>query len=376
VKLFNDVISTVSDIINNNKYKKRPSLDVNPIRVFRDFALTKFSFERRLGPDIQHVSELLFSTNENENERGRFETIHYLSEGISKNDKNDKSGIDSLSKGLCILWIYEKYELINNICDYLITKDYNNYSIGIMHASAKLYCGSKNTESVYEIIKRIEQYSENCNNYKLWIGLSFLYFQLWAEMSQIYNIIEFLPKGRIPVQDNVLQYHKKSLFYAKKALEWLSDNKDNITEEDLIRTKFERGELIRSRTRKYFYALNIYLYYSSRGSSSTEFNDEYLEVLYDKFCTGIFDKSSWQGRFYDTLSLFNVRKSLNAPIKSEFLLYIDIAEDYNQKSSNERGITKREQDSYDFLKEKIRLIKTWGYKKMLIKKESLSKIEI
>lgn len=368
VKLFNETINTVYDIHKKNKYKTPASNQIEPVRVFRDFALTKFSFQRKLGPDIQEVVNKLISPIEYENDRGRFDTLSYLSEGISK--KN----IDSLCKGLSILWMYEKYDLINSICDYLIERDYNRYSIGIMHASAKLYCGSKKVDAARNIIYRIERYANNNPNYKIWVGLSFLYFQLWAEVSEINNVVELLPKGKNleSISSEVAEYHAKSLEYAKKAIAWLSKNKDIVTDEDIERIQMDKETIIRSKNRKYFYALNIYLYYASRGLNSFEFNSDYLEIIYDELSGGIFNPSAWQKRFYDTLSLFNVRKAMSASKEVEFSLYLDIAEDFNGRALNDFYITKREYDIYDYRKKTIQLIKTWGYKKTMIKKKSKS----
>jgi len=307
-----------------------------PQDVFREFALTRFSFKENVCDKIQKLIERLFRSHRNDDNlsyvQGIFGVVNYLLDGVevAQNPKgNDTKRYDEFTVGLAILWIFEEYSLINDICKRVSGLDekgkltYPDHRIALVHGSSIFPSGERRRSIAYEIIECLEEKFSK-DNYKVWIGLSYIHFNIWNYLSNYPSLPELMLEGdrkKYRNEDIYKKYYKKAIFNLKKSIDYLKH---------LITLEINENEDRAYRRTKYFYAINNYIYYITKGGSYQSFDT--LEPYYEILSNAEQNQNHWQNRFHDTLAWYNLRQAIRNRNNSElFNFYIKRADSRCQK---------------------------------------------
>jgi len=358
IKLLKKVLRATSDFKDNieniSEHIKIPG------DVFREFALTRFSFKQSMCREIQDIIEEIFRAHHEENNLSYVQCIskivHFLVDGVEtirRGKKNPKKR-DELTIGLAVLWIFEEYALINYVCtgvsglDHKGKLNYPDYRIALVHG-ASIFPSGRNKQTAYKITECLEaKFSEE--NYKVWIGLSYIYFNIWNHLSNYLSIPELMPiedTETYKIEETYEKYYIKALNNLKKAIDYLKK---------LIRLEIKDSKDRAYRRTKYFYAINNYIYYTTKGGSVADFNalEPYCDILRDAEQ----NHNHWQNRFHDTLAWYNLRQAIrNRDNDKLFKYHIEKAESrcngFNPVLSRERKLKNRLEDLIE--KEKLHL---------------------
>ncbi len=330
--LLTKIFNALSDV---HKPIKKYTEYIGGIDVYRDFGLTRFGIESMKCPRIQ--SKFISLINSIKDRGDRHEFHHKISELATYlyEDPIDDESNDNLVIGIVILWILEKYELIDEIGN-KIRPNYPRYEIALIHAAALGMLETRKARNIPEVINCV--YKKQKNNYKVWIGKAYAYYRIWEKLG---DNIPALPErttnrhwNQLIKSDEYRSYCLVAIDSAKKAVDHLKKIKDiDVKKQDV-------------RRRHYLYVLNSYIYYISRTGTKEQFKG--IKQLYDEFRGYESNQRDWQGRFYDTLSWYNLRRAILEE-NEEFLL---VAKDYNERA-RDRIATPRDEGIYQRLKELI-----------------------
>lgn len=249
--------------------------------------------------------------------------VNYLVEGALDTKKSVE-----LSVGLAILMICGQKKLnklMAEICRHSRDKcreegnedQYPCYQVGLLHALAIARSQrDDNMEAhVKNILKCIEDKQKE--NYKAWIGLSIVYYNLWKQLAEYHNVPEtILPSQRYnDVESGRNKILEKAIDLSYKAYEWLNDNwaKANMEE----------------RRPKLYYAINIYIYFATLSHNLERF--ERLDVYVQQF-DGAKNTANWQVRFYDTLAYYYLRSGILQTDPKNYEADLDEAKTHNDQS--------------------------------------------
>lgn len=294
--------------------------------------------------------------------------ISSLFEGMDKNGYKEGQ-LDKLAACLGFFYFFNKCELVVQVCDEIrsqyerisadgLTK-YPVPSIALIHAAALLqWKGEKRNieEEVLGILECVEGKSQE--NYKVWIGLSYIYNLLWIHRMHslgTYKFRElFSPKE---YYEDVLpskghEYLKKAIYFSKTAMDYIQEKLK--TEDDPLK--------YRPRWQKLYYAINNYLFFNTLYTTPDEFAE--METYKDKL-VGISSMKEYyhEGRFSDTLARYFFRSAILAESEYFFQLDIDEALDFNT-----RAIKSSPKQLYQDLQSQIKDWKTRKTYKDLSKK--------
>jgi hypothetical protein len=320
---FDNIDEFIEKKINKNK---------NEFDVFIDFGLTRFSFTRC--QEIQLIINDLIRLYRDDKASNDYyliksQIIKSLSKGVFKSD------LEELLIPISIFWVFEEYVIIDQTLTKLDLKYEHYYQLAIIHVAALVKL-DRNKNKINKILKCIESKSIIKNNYKPFIGLSYIYYHIWKN--------EYDPIISYEVENYKYENTPeiiKAIEYINKAIFWLEKNKDQL---DISEKKRNY------RNRKYYYSLNNQLYYQIRSVRHIDFNK--IETLIAKLELS-FDKAKgkfWQPRFSHTLALTYLRFAYMDKEKKE--KYFPIANMWIKRSLETMPTYK---EDYTRLKEKIEL---------------------
>lgn len=333
--------------------------------------------------EVQHLYNEIFETakdfhNHREVENDLFyehqiEIVNDLLSGIydrpnpnqdEKEIKKERTQLlNRLAKSLAILWTFfshdpNKVELIQIIGQVIrdrfekmtTTNDkYPHCSFAFFHAASVFMSHPRNDEKALQIIGCITD--KGTKNYKVWTGLSYLYYLLWNSNTDRISFPEqFLPYYKLnALERRAYSFLKETKRYSKQALQWLEKAKNKV-----------EVEKIDERRRRYNYALNNYIFSSTYLDSSADFLalDPYIDHFID------IHEGAWQnGNFDDTLARYYYRRAIIADTREQRQNFLDNALHYNKQAIN---TTQREKKMYDTLHMKIKReqLKTYKAKKI------------
>ncbi len=290
------------------------------VDVFTDFGMTRFSFTRPCCSTIQGMYDRLIQgylrgkKEEDDDFRLQIaEVVRYIIDGIYQRNH------DHLAIGLAVLWIFDKFDLIVKIGK-IIDRDFDNYRIPLMHASALSLSRQKNRKRVEEIIQCIHskfQYS----NYKISLGLAYVYRRLW-NAGNLESIAPELMNDQLRHtfrQNEDYKWMQEALERSKSAIDFLSPilNKD--------------ADKIDHRLRKILYAQNLYVLTLTQVGKEEEFDHPEVVQMVTAMQTS-HGNLAWQARFNDTLARYYLRKALLSKNEENYKAYLKMALDENEKS--------------------------------------------
>ena len=304
---------------------------IGGLDVFRDFALVKFGIDNRKLPDLQYIINAFVQHENpiNEASPALYNILRALSLKIDSQSKAKK-----FLSGIVICWLFGKYNLIIELCSKIGPRDLQNrYETAIIYGAAMLaYKRDKtNIKNVEHVINCI--LSKKDLNYKVWIGISYIYQRIWEIENKVYpELPEMRPKTwSKSIESNSYEkyFQNGSLYYATEALNYLKQK----LEED--------GPLYQDYFTYYLYVLNNVIYYICK--SGTE--EQFLEItdMVKELKSHELNSSSWQGRFYDTLGWYSLRRSFYISERKFKNIYINQAKVYLDKArsyvSSHRDLT-------------------------------------
>lgn len=332
--------------------------------VFKELG-ARLSFPDRLCEEIQESIDRIFEAvqhdDRHELEAVEAEVVNSLVIGLfeqSHSEAEKSYHLDQLAKGLAILWIFEKYDLIVEVCDIVRqqceadtsnTDSYPNPTFALLHAASIFLGRSHDNGKALEIIHCVEQKFVE-QNYKVWISLSYLYYLLWninpdglkfPEISDNLNWVREL-EG---VENG--DFVRRAIEYSQKALDWLEQHRNDESAKDKQQY----------RQRKYYYALNNYLFFKTIFADQGEFKQ--LFPLAESFENSSVNPDYWHpDRYSDTLARFFFRYAVLAVSNREFALYLKYAKRYNKLSIEN---SKRDKQIYHILGRLIEQAKIDGF---------------
>ncbi len=279
--------------------------------VIKDFALTRFSFNENMCREIQIYYDRIINNYENqEYEILSHQIVNSMIFGLYTFDKTD------LLSGIAILWVFNQYETIVTLLGKIDKYYFNYYQVPLIYASSLLRIGSENHERISNLIEELEDINKQDKNYKIQIGLSYLYFNFWRKMSDSISMLDLIGN-----EDENRIVAKTEYSFALKAINYLSDVLEFLDEKRRI-----IPEKRKYRNSKYYYSLNNYIYYvtiAGQFASFSKIEKRVAELLQ------IEDEKSqyWLSRFHDTLANYYYRKARNAKTDAEFIQYIKEAKE-------------------------------------------------
>jgi hypothetical protein len=245
----------------------------------------------------------------------------------------DADKLNRLAASIGFFFCFKKYDLVAQVCTevrkrhvqiFPDLKDdkYPSHSIALIHA-ASLFQGDKVSPAkaeaeALEIIECVE--TKNETNYRAWIGLAYLYILLWKyRMMNGYKFRELMSLAdyQSMIQSKGVQYHHKAINYSKSVIDFLTPERLNQDPQKY--------------SRKYYYALNIYIFLSTFYTNYENFNK--LKVFVEKLegvsaIDGIYQES----RYSDTLARYYFRLALVSRNEEKYNLYLDRAKLFNEKA--------------------------------------------
>lgn len=341
--LLYQVITQLSNI--REETKKINKIYDRIINPFTDFGLTRFSFTKNICKSINELVYTLFKNVSNENriaeedlDNSITKLIDYLIRGSSENNQ-----IEELNIGLAILWIYGKYDLIEKLSSYFlrnkckldIFSDSELNSFYTLYASGAVYSNNVNIDSINIILDHHNNLATKDFRFKL--SHSFILFQLWNYYTRKITIPELANESQKNAIRQNINIHSKVISLLEEAI--LS----------LEQTEFWKNQYLR---RKYYYIVNNYIYYCSKGCSWKKFVSNKLEGYYVEIRDNKNDSNVWQNRFFDTLGWYDFRKAVIAYKKGDLQNTIHFL--YLAKKNNSDSfigpLPKREEANYQQLK--------------------------
>ena len=317
--------------------------------IFREFALTRFSFKDKTCKKIEELIKRLFNFYKKDDKYDYYKIIDIdirekILEGIEakiiEDEKEKHERYDEFTVTLAVLWVFEKYELITDLCSRVAIKegnkivDYHNYQIPIIHGCALLMTKAKRNKNVIQnIIEGLENFNSKKDNYKIRIGIAYLSFNLWYSFAEHPDLPELMNQQH-QSKEMYKVYFNKAIMHLEKVVNFLARVRDEDDSDDK-----------EYRHTKYYYALNNCIYYITKGGDDKKFSKlaPLCEVL--SRCR---QSSYWQNRFNDTLAWYNLRKAIifrNANDYNSFEYHIKQADDKCQQfapvKTKEKNIKQR-----------------------------------
>lgn len=362
IEYLTNIITSFSNIYEDTSYI-REYPDIKNTNFFIEFALIKFGVEQSNFPNLNETVYSLISQQDKDITFPLvFNIITMLNPDSIKKSKNQ----DEFLRGITLLWLFQKYELIIYLCKKLNLSDVKLRCEILLIYAASIIEYRKNKASIREVIDIIKRIKNECEagslkneKDKLYLGLGYLYFRFWEiEIDHFPYFPELDENQWKKVFKNIkyIDYCKNgSIAYSTSAIKILRQQKSELDSELKKNKKFdkeleEKSSLLLS---NYLYALNNYIFYITKCGHEKSFNN--LEDEVDEF-KRYREKKEWQGKFYDTLGWYSLRRIYFTNNKSLIDDYITDADDYYKKAKN-RISTKREVVYYQYLKDAIMKVK-------------------
>ena len=336
----------LSELTNFQNYIRNNFITINNNFDFvKEFGLVRFSIQSSSQRQVLQIMQDLILANEEQNKDDFKQNLSYIVNQIYAGVFSESH--EKLEVGLSVLWIFEKYRLIEELCDNLNFK-YPSYSTALIHASASFFNRIPSKKKIEKIILSIEE--KNTNNYKVWIGLAYIYFRIWSTFTEQ----PFLPNHHTSDTEKISPENSKEYTeYFNKAIDNLSKSITFLSEH---RLQVESKAI--ERNRKYYYAINNYIYYSTKGSSRIEF--ENLTPLIQKLEEARAIPDIWQARFDDTLAYYHLRKCYLASKGEMFKFHINKSQLHNEESLKRINLP-RDKFLYSRVRDFIEELKLYGF---------------
>lgn len=303
--------------------------------VFRDFALMKFGLNREKLPLLQDRIQELMAHNENRHNQPP--VIYSVISALTIRPDNEENAKKFLN-ALTVAWLLDKHELIEALCSDLVKEDMKKrYETALIYAASLIAikrhaAGIKRTQEIIDCIL-----SQVKNNYKVWLGVAYLYFQMWESKTSLKPDLPEMNKKVSERQRNSKDYERYvlngAMKYSRKAFSYLKKKKK------------EEGLHHNFRLQNFLYALNNVIYYTTKCGSPDEFFK--LENLVEELHS--YDKNiEWQGRFNDTLGWYYLRRYYQIDHEKLRKGYLEESE-INYRLSLTRLASPRDQRLYEHL---------------------------
>ncbi len=269
--------------------------------------------------------------------------------------------LERLACGLAVLWVFEKYERIGQICDTVYERykeanpadesdKYPSPSIALIHAAAILSGRLPRQDHVLSIIKCVmNKFGEK--NYNVWLGLSYIHTSIWRYSGGGFSCPEwhFYRTNEIDFEPPYKNHLQESLRLSRQAYEWLRNDEKNNKNLGLDKK--------RERQAKLFYGLNNYLFMLAICSKAEEFRDSLH--LAEIFQNGVTIGEVWHsGRYADTLACYYLRMAMLSRTTSEFERNIKRAK---QQSEASMSVNIRPVDAYEQINMRIHEVEEKGF---------------
>jgi phage tail tube protein FII len=237
---------------------------------------------------------------------------------------------------------------------------YPNYQTAFLHAASILYMKQEMDEAKYNAVEEIL----NCVNkkygaddYKSWIGQSFIYIKLWESTSP--NV--FIPENNLQNYFTEEQlklrskYYKESSKLTKAAFEKIDELREALSDQS---KDFERNK-------RYYYAINNYIYIETTNRPLEDFPGDLTDLV--KKLEGIAKPDLQHERYYDTLARFDLRMAVKIARtekkqKEKYSQYLESSLKYIKKAIDRAKNKKNEGDLalFDALESELQRIKIHG----------------
>ena len=296
--------------------------------IFQEFALMKFGLDRRKLPNLQ--KRIIALVTHEEEQAGTPPAIRTVMNSLSIRPDNEEKAKQFLS-ALTVAWLLNKLDLINTLCSDFKKKDLKKrYETALIYGAAHI-ARKRNRQGITRTKEIIECVLSQLNeNYKVWLGVGYLYFQLWTSMTTLKPDLPEMHEEAWNNQRKSKDYKEYvlngAIKYANLAYDFLRDKKP----EDSLRLQ------------NYLYALNNVIYYTTKCGSRKEYAK--LAPLVREL-EGYEDYSEWQGRFYDTLGWYYLRRCLLSEDESLRKSYLNESE-VNYDAATRLGAPDRELTLY------------------------------
>lgn len=367
-KIWNE-IGRIGNVLNGQYVREDMQLDV-----FKVFS-PRFSFTEAVCNDIQILFDRIIQAHRSkdkfEMDSCKSEIVTSIVIGLYEKEEGGKHPLCHLAKGIGVLWLAKKYDLIAKICSTSraqytsknsTTDLYPSASIALMHSAAIFLGKSSNISKALDILKCVESKFGlaqddsaiiNKPRYKVWIGLSYAYYLIWSKYAETFDIPEELPAEVLSKQYYI--YLGKTLKYAEGAVDWLKERKQNIEEENKLKY----------RNRKYYYALSVVIFAMTMMAPRERFKKllplvRKLELMRD-------DKDVWQAdHFADTISRYFHRMAVLAEDEPKFEKYLKDAILYNQEAIKH---SMEQKGRYKILKENLEALASKGFSELQVERQ-------
>lgn len=344
-----DIIRKAWGGLNNLHYFIKGNFsDKNNIDIYKEIG-PRFAFPEKICEEVQSLIDRIFEAAE-ANAMGTLEEIkgEVITDLISglfdtaSNREENFNKINRLGRALAVLWVLEKYDLINSVCN-IVRKQYETThkksgdkypcpTIAFLHAAAQFLGRTKDEEAALRIIGCIK--GKYDNNYKIWVSFSYLYYLLWDCSADDFDFPELNPDNAETPNLNTKLYLEYASEYSRKAIEWL----------EVRRKDPEQKRKEKYRQRVFYYALNNYIFFQTIAASSIDFLK--LKPLVDKLAKISRNIDYWQeDRFSDTLSRYYRRMAYLHP-QAAYNHYLLTAYEFNV---NAIKFSKRQKNLYKAL---------------------------
>ena len=321
------------------------------INVFSDLGMTRFSFTEECSSQIQTiVNQFLNSsskgvTDDNFSKQAA-QLVTLLADGAFRRKHMD------LAVGLAVLWVFGKYKLIATVAN-LCNKDYDNFHIPQLYASALLLGEDKNPLRALEICDCMASkfLTIDRDNYQVRIGIAYIHWLAWNET---YNY---------PCIPELMNSADTGSFREKPNFEWMRTAIEHIRQvlSFLTREKrFEEQSKILWRNRRYFYSINLYVFFITQSATPEDFENEEIVQWVRELANGRHQADYWQSRFHDTIARYYLRKAVLAKAPEQFNKNLELAAWSNRQSVKE---AKKKEVFVEQLHMDIETLRTEGFKK-------------
>lgn len=312
----------------------------------------RFSFGPGICDDIQErfneLKAAAFSDSETDVDGIKSTIVSSISEVLTsvgpEQPKDIENMLNRLAGAMGILWLLNKFELIDRICrairemPHLMQSDDDKYPsspFAIMHVAAILTLENPDMKEVDDIIACVTRKyglkaKEEDKSYKIWLALSYAHYRVADRLySKVYMAPEDLtPAEReSPVRNKALAHLEMTLKYAQAAHKWLNDT---ILSGEQIGATPRHNRYLRSAINNIIFCQTILLPSSELQATLGEMvNDQELFAE---------DPRLWhENRFSDTVARYYYRL---ARIKTEGK-HVDKARDYNRRSLDSKGLSEK-----------------------------------
>ncbi len=321
---------------------------------------SRFSFKKSVYSKIQEHFERMksaaFGDEKKDLDEIKTETINFILDTLTgKSDLPEKersTKLDNLASAIGTLWLLNKHELIDMICQALrdiprLKKNkedvYPSPAFAMMHAVTRLSLEEPNLDNIQEIIDCVEEKFNGQNgdkNYKVWMALSYVYYRMAAiQYPHIHQIPEDLSLSEkdSTARKKGLEYLEKTYINAEKTFKYLDVK---INEEP-------NSEAIYRWRRVCYYATNNILFCKTLYAPIYELTEPDFMKKVHQFEDLDNPNLFHENRYSDTISRYYYRLSHHDK-KPKF---IKLAREYNRRSLSYPGIA--EKRTFEILEKNI-----------------------